>query len=105
LPKGENAGQKDSRLGPHTGGFAEENESPEVTRQAGMTLKTNIQFLTPCGLCRLSDNSKNEPFVILSEAKNLMLSESYKTRFFGYHLRMTIAGQPVCCRVFTKYVV
>src|SRR4030067_1120591 len=24
----------------------------EVTRQAGMTLKTNIQFLTPCGLCR-----------------------------------------------------
>jgi len=23
-----------------------------TTRQAGMTLKTNIQFLTPCGLCR-----------------------------------------------------
>jgi hypothetical protein len=33
--------RKDSRLG----------ESPEVTRQAGMTLKTNIQFLTPCDLC------------------------------------------------------
>jgi nucleotidyltransferase/DNA polymerase involved in DNA repair len=45
--------------------------------------------------CRLSDNSKNEPLVILSEAKNLMLSKSYKTRFFGYHLRMTIVGQPV----------
>src|SRR4030043_1743436 len=24
----------------------------EATRQAGMTLKTNIQFQTPCGLCR-----------------------------------------------------
>jgi hypothetical protein len=34
--------RKDSRL----------VESPEVTRQAGMTLKTNIQFQTPYGLCR-----------------------------------------------------
>jgi len=26
--------------------------SRKDSRQAGMTLKTNIQFLTPCGLCR-----------------------------------------------------
>jgi hypothetical protein len=26
--------------------------SRKDSRQAGMTLKTNIQFQTPCGLCR-----------------------------------------------------
>jgi len=44
---------------------------------------------------RLSDNSENAGFVILSGAKNLIISARLKARFFGWRLRMTILGQPV----------
>jgi len=36
--------------------------------------------------------------VILSKAKNLMVLASYKKRFFGFHLRMTVVGQPTSYR-------
>src|SRR3972149_10289017 len=32
--------------------FLRSRTSRKDSRQAGMTLKTNIQFQTPCGLCR-----------------------------------------------------
>src|SRR4030043_523754 len=37
--------------------FPESFRDRKDSRQAGMTLKTNIQFLTPCGLCRRVFNS------------------------------------------------
>jgi len=37
------------------------------SRQAGMTLKTNIQFQTPCGLCRRVLHYEKEPFLLLTK--------------------------------------
>src|SRR4030042_1703642 len=65
--------------------FLRSRTSRKDSRQAGMTLKTNIQFQTPCGLCRrvlhylfLSASKKSVDFTFFSRsAKQINLTDLF----------------------------